>query len=305
MKRKSLFQDSLNYFKKRIWPVRVDRYASADLNALPYDEKVTQLIQWLNANPIVKAEFDQIKIPNQPEAQPLTDQQRIEKVRFFGPKRVQSFFVGSLVRHSLKLNQKKRDFMQDPFSYSALLNRIIQDDGAEYNLKLEVATLLELYEGFLQNQFETGQSAEANRARRQIGKFSEDWNSFWKKIKEQEATGSLDQKSSISIFKCKILLDLGKSCLIYYDEQSTQSWKQSEKNKDRVSFSLWREVMTVGLPTTLTSTIWSTALPSWSKLGTILRLLIRPWRNQHQQLKENQRRIISYLNSSLEARGGL
>lgn len=283
----------LGFFEATVWPLGLDSLISGSLADAHPEAQFQELATLLNANADILDEWSKLPCPKKKtEEGDAALMSTLERVRIFGITRTRAYLVGAKLRARFPSKSKdtNENKMNDPFSCWQALNVVFGDTETSGQIKLECAVLVELFLRWLQTDL---RKKESIRVKRWLEAQFVEWGRLWKLLASTSKGGT--SKPVAMILKSQVLFDLGRASMMTYSDQDLPLWIAAAKNVESHPITFRKECEMFGFCSPQMAAVWAQALASSSALATPLRLLVRPWRKAHAQVKRAHAETASYL----------
>lgn len=283
----------LEYLETYVWPLRLDSFIKTNLADTEPEAQMQELAAALSASPAILEGWAKLPCPTKKgEEGDAALMSTLERVRIYGINRTRAYLVGAKLRSRFSstgksLNENK---MIDPFSCWQAMSSAFGEVETSFEMKLECAVLVELFLRWLQTD---SRKAEAFRVRRWLEAQFSEWGKLWKQLELTSKEGK--PKPVVMILKSQVLFDLGRASMMAYSDQDLPLWIAAAKNLEFRPITFRKECEKFGFCSPQMAAVWAQALGSSSGLATPLRLLVRPWRKAHTQVKKAHAETASYL----------
>jgi hypothetical protein len=291
--------DILGYLEKNAWPMRLDLFIQQRIQFDHSEMLIQHLLKEIESNASIREEWLSLPAPPKKDNDGAWSgvMSALDRIRVYGTQRTRAYLLGAKLRHltSRPTEAKKENWMITPIPCWKFITDIFKEDEIHQDLQLEIALLLTYFFNWLD---ESAYKANAVKQRIWLEKQKESWTKLWIRL-GAEAKGGQSLPRSM-ILKTQILFDLGRATLFAITPEAQQHWAKAEKNGEVRALTLKRESAEFGYCSAQLSALWAQAIGTVSGLATPLRLMMRPWRTRHKQVKDSHARIIQYLESSEE-----
>lgn len=282
------------FFSRTSWPIRIESVLNSISLSSEYESILTQISAEFERRPTVREEWMSLAMPTKKgETGDEARYSLIERLRLAGPARARDFLAGSIFRNQMSEFSGRPRVMgsiNSPMPTSAIADRVFgaQNEGASH--RIELALLLGLFSEWL-GLLESKQAAL--RAQRWLESRVSDWGAIWSRIQSDSRSG--EPLPARSIMFTYILLDIGRATLFALQQEVNGIWSQNHDRMFPSFLDRWAESSAFGINSSQLAALWSQSFGFMAGLSTPVRLLSRPWRSQHPQIKAQHKVTVDYL----------